>query len=110
MHTPIGETPPPTTPQGPRATVIDLTHRLRGTTPPPPADTDLLRLATWTQATFQARGLSLADPRTAATHRATLDVVKILLTGAQRLGRIDEETLEFLSDVLADSHQVPDII
>ena len=96
------------------ATVIDLTRRLPARTPAtgagPNIDDDLQKLAVWTEAVFKSHGLTLTDGPTAQAHLVTLDVIDTLLKGARRLGKLDEATHLYLSDVLQDSRAVPDVI
>jgi hypothetical protein len=100
-------------PERPPATVTYLTRRLPARPAAPDrGDTDdsLQKLAVWTEAQFKSRGLTLTDETTAQAHQATLDVLDVLLSGALRLGKLDESTHLYLSDVLKDSRAVPDVI
>lgn len=116
--------PGPPGPPGPahrgrdgRVTVIDFRKRAArtpaaGRTAPEEAsrtsmDSAALDLATWWEALYAERGLTLTDPGTAQAHTAALAGVGILLRAVARQGRLTDDQLTDLQGVLRDAAKAP---
>ena len=77
---------------------------------PSGVDPALLVLAERVQATVGAHGLSLSDPDTAVAFRATLDVIRLLHTGARETGVVDDGQHGILAGMVDGAYLAPDLV
>lgn len=94
---------------GPPAVVLTLARQGRRLTPPP-VDPDIIDVAAYWQTMYTGAGLSLADPATAAAHRATIKGLRILVDAARHTGSLDEAAAGYVTQLLAEAEATPDLV